>query len=360
MQFKFNDAEISFLDDPLLKVYVEITNACNLSCKMCFRKYWNEKIGYMDEKMFFKLIDEIKNIETVKTVHFGGIGEPLVHPEFLKFLNIIENKEIMVSTNGTLMNEKISEQLIKKGVKKVTISFDSPSEEIFLKIRGVSKNVVYNNLKKLSELKKKYNSDYPEVEIEFLAMKSNIKTLPSIPDVADQMGVSKILVSNLIPLDASQTEEILYDGSLDRSIIDEFLKKAFTYRMEVKMAEFELKTERICDFMERQSTVISWNGDVVPCYRFLHSYTEYIFGRKKDVHFFSFGNIMENSLLNIWKDMQYRKFRWIVKSAIYPSCIDCIFSSKSCNFVLNTDLDCESNAPSCGDCLWSRRISLCP
>ncbi len=360
MHFKFNDAEIKFLDDSLKKIYVEITNACNLNCKMCFRRYWNEEIGFMDEKLFLKLIEDINKIETVETFHFGGIGEPLVHPDFLKFLNMLDKKEIMVSTNGTLMNEKLAEIFVKKGVKKVTISFDSPSEEIFLNIRGISKNIVYRNIKRLSELKKRYGSDYPEIEIEFLAMKSNINTLTKIPDIADEMGVSKILVSNLIPLDSSQKDEILYDGSIDKLIIDEFLKKAFTYRMEVSLAEFELKTERTCDFMERRSTVISWKGDVVPCYRFLHSYTEYIFGRKKDVHFFSFGNIRERSLIDIWRDLQYRKFRWIVKSSIYPSCIDCVFASKSCNFVLNTDLDCEGNTPSCGDCLWSRRIALCP
>jgi len=47
----------------------------------------------------------------------------------------------------------------------------------------------------------------------------------------------------------------------------------------------------------------------------------------------SFGNIKEKSLGEVWSSEDYAWFRFIVKNAIYPSC---------------------------GDCLWVRRITLCP
>ncbi|MEM0151284.1 MAG: SPASM domain-containing protein, partial [Thermoplasmata archaeon] len=102
------------------------------------------------------------------------------------------------------------------------------------------------------------------------------------------------------------------------------------------------------------------DGEVIPCYRFLHEYPEFIFKRKKIVKRFSFGNIKEKSLMEVWESIEYRKFRWIVKSSLYPSCIDCVFSRNGCHFVGDTTIDCEGNSPSCGDCLWSRRLILCP
>lgn len=39
---------------------------------------------------------------------------------------------------------------------------------------------------------------------------------------------------------------------------------------------------------------------------------------------YSFGNIKEKSLGEIWSGKDYAWFRFIVKNAIYPSCGDCL------------------------------------
>lgn len=52
-------------------------------------------------------------------------------------------------------------------------------------------------------------------------------------------------------------------------------------RIRVSMPEYNLMTEKVCDFMEKKSRVIAWDDEVTPCYRFLHTYSEYILGKKK-------------------------------------------------------------------------------
>jgi len=362
MDFKLNNATITFNEEELKKIYVEITNGCNLSCKMCYRNFWQDSIGFMPKKLFQKLIEQLTSFKSLDIFHFGGIGEPLVHPDFLEFIESAKKRyQVHISTNGTLLNEKISEKIVNLGIEKIIFSLDSPEEQGFKDIRGISQNIIYKNIRKLVQLKKERKLDVPELEIEFVAMKSNIKDLPGIADVAQELGVSKIMVSNLLPMSEEQTREIVYDGTISyENYVNEFLKKAMGHRMMTIMPEFKVKTERVCDFMEKKSTVVSWDGSVVPCYRFLHTYTEYIFGRKKLVKKYSFGNINEKPIFEIWNSPEYMKFRFIVASSLYPSCIDCVFADKKCNFVLDTDLDCEGNSPSCGDCLWSRRIVLCP
>lgn len=362
MDFKLNNAKITFIEEELKKIYVEITNGCNLSCKMCYRNYWQDSIGFMGKDLFKRLMEQLNEFSSIDVFHFGGIGEPLVHPDFMEFMELAKKKyQVHVSTNGTLLNDKVSEKIVNLGIDRIIFSLDSPEEQGFKDIRGISRNIIYKNIKTIVEMKKKVRSDLPDLEIEFVAMKSNIKEIPEIADVARELGVSKIIVSNLLPLSEEQAREIVYDGSMHyEKHVSEFLRRAMGHRMMTIMPEFKLRTERVCDFMEKKSTVVSWDGAVIPCYRFLHTYPEYIFGRKKMVNRYSFGNIKEKSLRDIWNSKEYMRFRFIVSSSLYPSCIDCVFAEKKCHFVLNTDIDCEGNSPSCGDCLWSRRIVLCP
>ncbi len=55
---------IDNVNDQLEKVYIEVTNACNLECRTCMRNVWNEPIGYMAENTFSQInawVDAITN-----------------------------------------------------------------------------------------------------------------------------------------------------------------------------------------------------------------------------------------------------------------------------------------------------------
>ena len=125
------------------------------------------------------------------------------------------------------------------------------------------------------------------------------------------------------------------------------------------MPKSELKTDRYCKFMETQSAVVRWDGQVSPCYRFLHSYPEYVFGRHKLIDAHSFGSLREQSLLEIWTIPEFMSYRYNVLHGEYASCPDCKWVD-GCDIVLRTDMDCLGHAPSCGDCLWRRGITVCP
>src|SRR5512140_2761991 len=66
-------------DEPR-KVYIEATNACNLSCRTCIRNVWQEPLGVMSEATLAHALEQIQALPSVRTVHFGGFGEPLAHP----------------------------------------------------------------------------------------------------------------------------------------------------------------------------------------------------------------------------------------------------------------------------------------
>ena len=91
--------------DPLCKVYLEITTACNLDCAMCIRRVWDSGIESMARPTYETLVADLRAIGGDCTVHFGGFGEPLVHPDFLDYVYQAKaaGLRVEVTTNGVLL-----------------------------------------------------------------------------------------------------------------------------------------------------------------------------------------------------------------------------------------------------------------
>ena len=83
------------------KIYIEITNSCNLDCDFCIKNSREKKFMSFDS---FKLIlDKINNYTDYLYLHV--LGEPLLHPsinEFIEYAN--KNFKINITTNGYLVN----------------------------------------------------------------------------------------------------------------------------------------------------------------------------------------------------------------------------------------------------------------
>lgn len=80
------------------KIYIEITNLCNLRCDFCsgnFRPY-----GVMTTKSFEVVLKKIRPYTDYIYLHV--LGEPLTHPDIFAMLNIAGSQRVMVNltTNG--------------------------------------------------------------------------------------------------------------------------------------------------------------------------------------------------------------------------------------------------------------------
>lgn len=321
-----------------------------------------DTMGEMDIALFKKLISDLKLFPNVELVYFAGIGEPACHPDFLRMVSLAKEAGYSVgfSTNGlSLVDGKIKD-IAELGVDIIYFSVDYlPNQSASL--GHIMSEEVINTIRKIIKLKEDMRKETPSVGVEIVASKENIDSLPLQVKMLVDLGVNSIIISNLMPLDDSQVSKVLYDG-IEKEKIQRVLDRLYSLSgrgVYIRIPNFEVKTERRCDFDETLSTVIKWNGDVVPCYRFLHTYDELILGRRKRVNAFSFGNIKDRSLYDIWMDKEYTVFRFIMKNYVYPSCTDCHLR-ESCDFVLTADGDCWANSPSCADCLWARNLILCP
>ena len=356
-----------FLHHPsrdLEQVYLEVTTRCNLNCITCIRNNWNDPGADLSWELFHHLLQQMAAFPRLKTIHFGGFGEPLLHPRLLDMVRAAREAgySVKVSTNGMLLDRELARDFIKVGVREIIVSCDSPDLKEFAHIRaGGNLRLLEQNLLNLTYLKRQAYHRYPRLSLEFVLMQKNLAQVNNLPSFAQRLGASHVLVTNLLPYTVDMVSEILYAAPPPISITPKYWinpEISFTSRLSVDLPRMKWGAARRCSFIDNRTTSIAQDGYVSPCYPLLHPHTYYIFGRRKEVSRYTLGNIADTDLIDIWLQPEYVKFRNRVRLFQFPSCVDCDLS-ETCDFPLANE-DCWGANPSCADCLWAQDIVRCP
>lgn len=121
------------------KIYVEITNNCNLSCSFCSPVEKGKRSMTIEE--FTRILKEITPY--TDTIYLHVKGEPLLHKNLFEFLELAKDYKINVNltTNGTLF-PKYAPKLAKYScLRKINFSLHSENnipnylENIFASIK---------------------------------------------------------------------------------------------------------------------------------------------------------------------------------------------------------------------------------
>lgn len=104
------------------RVYVEITNICNMHCSFCHGHSRPHKRMTLQE--FDRILNQLAG--QTKYIYYHLMGEPLTHPELPLFLQMAAQRgfQSIITTNGTLL-EKRGSEMIAAGLHKVNISLHS-------------------------------------------------------------------------------------------------------------------------------------------------------------------------------------------------------------------------------------------
>lgn len=105
------------------RVYIEITNICNLSCSFCPMNKRQKQ--FLSKDKFEHILKEIKPYTDYIYLHL--MGEPLLNPELEEFLNLAYDYGIKVNitTNGTLLMKNKEVLLKAKSLRQINISLHS-------------------------------------------------------------------------------------------------------------------------------------------------------------------------------------------------------------------------------------------
>ena len=107
----------------LTKIYLETTNICNLDCSFCHGT--KRKKAFMTEDEFCRVLRKING--KAKYLYLHLMGEPLLHPLIGLFCRLAKEAgfEVMLTTNGTLLDTCGSFIFEEKYVKKVSVSLQA-------------------------------------------------------------------------------------------------------------------------------------------------------------------------------------------------------------------------------------------
>ena len=141
------------------KVYVEITNNCNLNCDFCIHNKRDKKFISIDN--FNNVLNTLKDYTDY--LYFHILGEPLLHPNINELINIASNNfNINITTNGYFIN-RIKDN---KNIRQINISLHSYTDTYNTSLNNYLDNI-FNTIDNLPNtyfslrlwVKNKYNND---------------------------------------------------------------------------------------------------------------------------------------------------------------------------------------------------------
>lgn len=365
----------------LSRLYVEPTTRCNLACRTCIRSTWQETLGDMDMELFGSLTRQLAGIDSLRSVMFGGFGEPTFHPGILSMIEGVKKLGLRAEmiTNGTLLDMPMIKGLLDSRLDTLWISFDGVGKDRFEDIRpGADFESIVSKLQLLHESSMR-GAHRIEIGIAFVATKLNIDTLPKINELAALIHARKISVSNVLPYSKEMARLTLHEAvlnantlrrmphavevslpmmDLDESTKEVIYKLVNQYRR-VSILTNEVSAEPLrCRFVREGCSFVRWDGELSPCMGLLHSHTTYLDGGRieRRISSHSFGNVADRALADIWSSAEYRAFREKVDRFDFSPCIGC-----ECELLETNREDCKGNIfPVCGGCLWAQGVIQCP
>ncbi|MEM1766534.1 MAG: radical SAM protein [Candidatus Bathyarchaeia archaeon] len=179
---------------PFLIVW-DYTRRCNLKCKHCYANASSKSSHELNTNEAIEVVNQLADFGVVALAFSGG--EPLVRKDFFKVAKHAIDSGLYVSlaTNGTLINKQIARELKKIGLNYVEISVDGSIPEVHDEFRGIN-GAFERALKGL----KNCIEEGLCASIAVTATKYNLKEVPAILKLAEEVGAKRFALFNFIPV----------------------------------------------------------------------------------------------------------------------------------------------------------------
>lgn len=267
---------------------IEPTTACNLGCPECPSglKTFSRETGNLKNEMNAKIISELS--KSLIYINFYFQGEPFINKRIFEQIKLATDSGIYTatSTNAHFMNPENCQKIIDSGLKRLIISIDGTTQEVYEQYRKEgSLAKVLESTKNIVEAKKRNGTSYPYIIFQFLVVKPNEHQIESVKKLADEYGVDELRFKTAQVYNYKNGNDLIPDNNT----YSRYKKmKDGTYMLKNKMSNH-------CWRMW-SSAVITWDGNVVPCCF------------DKDAKH-QMGNLSFVSFKDIWKNKGYQNFR---------------------------------------------------
>lgn len=229
------------------KIYVEITNCCNLKCSFC-PEVKREKEFITVEK-FEHIINEIKEYTNLIALHVKG--EPLLHPNLKEILEICRKNNILVNitTNATLLEKNLNTILESNAVRQLNLSLHSITK---------NENIDLYNFE--NYIKSVLNSSKEILEKTNIIISFRLWNLENIAENSENYHILNALESEF---SVENLGEIAKKEMFVKLAENAFLNQDLEFVW--PSLENEIISEEGTCYGLRNQVAILVNGEVVPC-----------------------------------------------------------------------------------------------
>lgn len=179
-------------------LYFYLTEGCNLACRHCWIAPKLDKTGKdypsLPLELFETAIQEAKPLG-LSSVKLTG-GEPLMHPDFVKLLEIIRGKNLglTIETNGVLCSKEFALEIAKSKNPFVSVSIDGIDAGTHEWVRGVegSFEAAKEGIRNLVNVGIK-------PQIIFSVMRKNVGQIEEFIKMAEDLGAGSAKFNVVMP-----------------------------------------------------------------------------------------------------------------------------------------------------------------
>lgn len=288
------------LDQPL-RILIDPCDICNFRCRFCFQSNGQFKGSMMEEALFDTIISQLNEFERpVNIIHLYGLGEPMLNRKLPLYVKKLKDaqvaQEIAITSNGSQLTAEFSEQLVKAGLNRLSISINGLSNQQFRELVGI--NVDFEKL--YSEIRYFYKIRgnchlHVKINEECFSERERERFVELFSDCSDTLNIDH--VANLWSgMQLAEKNTTLYDTPA------------------VQAAGSD-KRPVVCPQMFYE-LMIHRNGDVSPCC------VDYCYSTE------NLGNVKVNTVKEIWnskKIKQMRRQTLLGEEVDYKICKNCSF-----------------------------------
>lgn len=253
---------------------IEPTTRCNFTCGFCCGRTMEQ--SDLDLVLFERALTKFPQL---RYIELQGEGEPFLHPQILDMLALARQRGMIVSliTNGSLLTDHVSAQLVKDGVEKVSISIESADPAVFRNIRGGKLDKVVDGIRRL--VVAKAGRTLPRIGFSVTMLRSAPREIDGIIALYRQLGLDGGITTQplqrmpgyLSGYPAEMRAELLNDREADARYID-FYRRTRTIAnpawsnggFYARLMSGWKPTTRRCPWLDR-GAYVSRNGVVTAC-----------------------------------------------------------------------------------------------
>lgn len=187
-----------------------------MCCGMCIKHVPNSRIS--NEDMALTVFDRlIPHLGEIDELILNGIGEPLLHPDLPEMLSIArkhmpENSRRGFQTNGILLNENNTHELINAGLNLLCISVDASTDSKSPPDKPFQHEVLtHSPLKMVDTIRKK--NDYTDFKLggEVVLTRETLPNLPGLVRKLGEEGADFLIGSHLLAFQPENEAASLFD-----------------------------------------------------------------------------------------------------------------------------------------------------